>query len=68
MSETELIQRWKRARIIWTDIAGYHPLAHEEIVAKVLEVVFFDNYYNYLSCISFYFIFLFSLNTKDCVH
>lgn len=43
MSEAELIQRWKRARIIWKDIAGYHPLSDEETFAEVLEVVSFHN-------------------------
>lgn len=43
MSETELIQKWKRARIIWKDIAGYQPLSDEETLAEVLEVVSFHN-------------------------
>lgn len=57
MSETKLMWRWKRARIIWKDIVVYHPLSDEETVAEVLEVVIFHNYQNYLSCIYFYFIF-----------
>lgn len=38
MSETELIQKRKRAKIIWKGIAGYHPLSNEETVAEGLEV------------------------------
>lgn len=44
MSETKLIWRWKRSRIIWKDIVVCHPLSDEETVAEVLEIVVFHNY------------------------